>query len=593
MLVRIPARTLVFFALAVAVAVAAASCGKSSSGAAVAGNCSINSDCDSPRVPRSLACHSECAESLDCPSGERCVSSTTGGVCQLSHVSTCTAGSLCQGGQVCGSDQQCRVECSTTVSCIKGDYCLTTGAAGACYSASNSDDQPTLIMAGILAADGASISDASVVMVSPDGSVGPGPDGSSGGGPDGGSPDAGGESSVMANSCPNAQTQFGSTAQGDSNPNFVSGVGVRGPKDLFIFDSYNGPDPVGDAGTVNSIYVQAFDPVTAISRGPAKPLIPLPSVAPYPYVVLQAAAIAPTGQIALLYTTEGNGTNVNLTAVFLGESTDAGAGAAALQVGRTVQLDVSTISSQPAAIWSVAAGAFVFSWQYGGLNEFVKIQKFLPDGQSAGAGTDSLPTTQVGDNTGSTGNGYVAASGAYYGVPYRVCGGGSGYMTILDSVGNEVGHTFFLRPEVGNWTTAGGTPAGFVTLYDTSGIGETFVPVSADGGVPAAQTDGGLDAALPGFHFSGAKAANNARALNDDVGGQLGVGVAILYSDGVAFAYVNADGLTHVGPNDLFAHTYVSGDFVNITNYGGSFGVSLYASATLSTQMAASGCVNQ
>jgi hypothetical protein len=371
---------------------------------------------------------------------------------------------------------------------------------------------------------------------------------------------------------------------------------VRGPKDLFIFDSYNGPDPVGDAGTVNSIYVQAFDPVTANSRGPAQPLIPIPSVAPYPYVVLQAAAIAPTGQITLLYTTENtivNGTNVNLAAVFLGESTDAGAGAGALQVGRTVQLDVSPISSQPAAIWSVAAGAFVFSWQYDGVNGYVKIQKFLPDGQSAGAGTDSLPTTQPGDNTGSTGNGYVAASGAYYGVPYRVYGGGSGYMTILDSVGNAVGDTFFLTPEVGGWTTAGGTPAGFVTLYDTSGIGETLVPVSADGGVPAAQTDGGLDAALPGFHFSGAKTANNARALNDDVGGQLGVGVAILYDDGVAFAYVNADGLTHVGPNDLFAHTYVSGDFINITNYGGSFGVSLYTSTTQATQMAASGCVSQ
>jgi hypothetical protein len=334
------------------------------------------------------------------------------------------SGTLCQTGQVCGSDQQCRVECSAAGGCIIGDYCLTTGTAGACYSATNSDDQPTLITAGILAADGAVVSDASVVVVSPDGSVGPSPDGSSGGGPDGGSPDAGSESSVMANSCPSAQTQFGSTAQGDSNPNFVSGVGVRGPKDLFIFDSYNGPDPVGDAGTINSIYVQAFDPVTANSRGPAQPLIPLPSVAPYPYVILQAAAIAPTGQIALLYTSEGNSTNVNLAAVFLGESTDAGAGAGALQVGRTVQLDVSTISSQPAAIWSVAAGAFVFSWQYGGVNGFVKIQKFLPNGQSAGAGTDTLPTTAAGANIGNLGNGYVAASGALYGVPYRGLGGG-------------------------------------------------------------------------------------------------------------------------------------------------------------------------
>jgi hypothetical protein len=48
-----------------------------------------------------------------------------------------------------------------------------------------------------------------------------------------------------------------------------------------------------------------------------------------------------------------------------------------------------------------------------------------------------------------------------------------------------------------------------------------------------------------------------------------------------------------VGPNDLFAHTYASEDVINISNYGGSFGMSLYASATQATQMAASGCVNQ
>jgi hypothetical protein len=175
MLVRRPARTLVFFALAVAVAVAAASCGKSSSGASVAGNCSINSDCDSPLVCAFARCHAECAESRDCASGERCVDSTAGGVCQLMQESTCTAGTLCQTGQVCGIDQQCRVECTIAGGCIAGDYCVATGAAGACYSATNSDDQPTLIAAGILAADGAVLSDASVVMVSPDGSVGPGP----------------------------------------------------------------------------------------------------------------------------------------------------------------------------------------------------------------------------------------------------------------------------------------------------------------------------------------------------------------------------------------------------------------------------------
>src|SRR5450432_1745662 len=167
-------------------------------------------------------------------------------------------------------------------------------------------------------------------------------------------------------------------------------------------------------------------------------------------------------------------------------------------------------------------------------------------------------------------------------------------MTILDSVGNAVGNTFVLAPALGGWSTAGGTPEGFVVLYDQSGIAGTLVAVSPDGGVAAAQTAGGLDAgALPGFQFTGTKQANNARALNDDVGGQKGVGLAILYNDGVAFAYINADGLNHTGPNDVFAHTYGAGDFINISNYGGSFGVSLYTAATHATEMAASGCVTR
>jgi hypothetical protein len=242
-----------------------ASCGNSS-GANLSANCSINTDCNAPLVCTFARCHEQCAASRDCPSGERCISSPgTGGVCQLSLESTCGAGNVCHGTEVCGADQQCRTPCTSAGGCQAGDYCVMSAGSAACYSATNSNDAPTLIMAGILAADGAVISDASVVTVMPDGSSGPGldgssPDGSGGAGPDsssGGGTDtgtrdaAGSESSVVVNSCPSAQTQFGNIAQGDSNPNFVSGVGVRGPNDLFIFDGYHGPDPVGDGGTTN------------------------------------------------------------------------------------------------------------------------------------------------------------------------------------------------------------------------------------------------------------------------------------------------------------------------------------------------------
>jgi hypothetical protein len=581
---------IVLVGLALGLAGTIASC-SSKSAAGLASNCSINSDCNLPLICAFARCHNQCTASTDCPLGERCVTSGTSGSCQLAGESTCTGMSACQTGQVCGTDMQCREKCIVNASCAMGDFCLPSGTSNACYSTSNMSDEPALIAAHILNADGSLIADAATGGTGPDGSSGGGPDGSSGGGgPDAGAHDGG--SSVMGNSCPSAQTQFGNMAQGDSNPSFVSGVGVRAPNALVIFDGYWGSDALSDGGKVNYIYAQSFDPVTANSRGPAQPLLAVPAITGYP-VILQAAAVAPTGQIVVLYSSNPDG---GVWALFLGESADGGADAGGLQVARTVQLEVSTLSSQPAAFWSVASQAFVFSWQYGGVNGFVKIQKYTATGQSAGGGTDQLPTNYVSSNIGNVGNGYAGASGALLGIPYRNYGGYEAWMTVLDQVGNQVGVTFEMSPTIGNWSTAGGTPAGLVALYDQSGIAGTFVPVSADGGVSATQpipADSGLDGALPGFHFAGAKVANTARALNDDVGGQQGVGVAILYNDGVAFAYVNADGLTHVGPNDVFAHTYANTDFVNITNYGGSFGVSLYASATHATQMAASGCVTQ
>jgi hypothetical protein len=44
-----------------------------------------------------------------------------------------------------------------------------------------------------------------------------------------------------ANPCPNPQTTFGFTGQGDSNPNFTSGVGALGTNLMYIFSGYIGP----------------------------------------------------------------------------------------------------------------------------------------------------------------------------------------------------------------------------------------------------------------------------------------------------------------------------------------------------------------
>jgi hypothetical protein len=84
--------------------------------------------------------------------------------------------------------------------------------------------------------------------------------------------------------------------------------------------------------------------------------------------------------------------------------------------------------------------------------------------------------------------------------------------------------------------------------------------------------------------------AINAHAINDDTGGPGGVGVALLYPNGLSFGYIDSDGLTHLGPSPVISHTYAPGDLINITNFGGSFGLSIYSTTDHSTQMAASGC---
>jgi hypothetical protein len=160
----------------------------------------------------------------------------------------------------------------------------------------------------------------------------------------------------------------------------------------------------------------------------------------------------------------------------------------------------------------------------------------------------------------------------------------------MDKLGNQVGSTIELQqtPASANWVTVAGTSAGFVTFYDQGGVAETLVRVDSSGNVAAAT---GADAGvLPGFHFTGTKAALGARAINDDVGGVGGVGLALVYSEGVDFAYVSSDGITHLGPGSVISHSRVGGDYINITNFAGSFGVSLYSTAAHSTQMAATGC---
>ncbi|HEX7597067.1 MAG TPA: hypothetical protein VF518_02570, partial [Polyangia bacterium] len=246
--------------------------------------------------------------------------------------------------------------------------------------------------------------------------------------------------------------------------------------------------------------------------------------------------------------------------------------------------------SQPQAMWSVKYGAFVFSWKYGSTTGAIKIRKFLSDGRSAGGETDSVPTTMADNSAYEQQSGTVAASRDLFGVAYLSRSYRYPYLTVLDAKGNLVGGTFALQQTLAaaNWVTAAGTNAGFVTFYDQAGVGASFVPVAADGSVAAAtRADAGTS--IQGFHFSGTKTATTGRALNDDVGGAGGVGLALLYDDGVAFAYVNADGVTHMGPSSVIAHARDAGDLINISNFDGSFAVSLWSAKEQMVRVAASG----
>jgi hypothetical protein len=117
---------------AVSIGAAVSSCSSSSaSPVGLADTCSVNSDCNAPLVCVFAKCHEACAETRDCPTGERCVSAGQYDVCTLPQEEACTAGatpSTCPGTLVCGADGQCRNGCASSDQCVPGQSC----SAAAC-----------------------------------------------------------------------------------------------------------------------------------------------------------------------------------------------------------------------------------------------------------------------------------------------------------------------------------------------------------------------------------------------------------------------------------------------------------------------------
>jgi hypothetical protein len=76
--------------------------------------------------------------------------------------------------------------------------------------------------------------------------------------------------------------------------------------------------------------------------------------------------------------------------------------------------------------------------------------------------------------------------------------------------------------------------------------------------------------------------------ISDDSGGAGGVGAVLLEANGAGFHYITADGARDMAIGTVISSA--SGAEIAISNYHGSFAVSLYDGSTHATQVTTSGC---
>ncbi|HVV49043.1 MAG TPA: hypothetical protein VHO06_05245, partial [Polyangia bacterium] len=254
------------------------------------------------------------------------------------------------------------------------------------------------------------------------------------------------------------------------------------------------------------------------------------------------------------------------------------------------------------AIWSANDGVFAFSWKYQGAAWLTKVQKYRPNGTSAGNNVGMVPTN-TGSNyePGSEDDCQLASSGAYYGVAFQPnsggppCGTNTACLTVLDDSGLQVGSSFVpLSANMGidNWLGVGGTGRGFIAMYTSGGsIDGSFVPLAGagdvlvDGGIGQVGVDGGLPP-LKTFSFS--STASTGKIISDAPDGAGGVGTVLLENDGAAFVYVTADGSKVYNEGAVISDGAATE--VGVSNYHGSFVVSLFDGTTHAAQASVSIC---
>jgi hypothetical protein len=610
------------------VAVLAASLGSCGSSAKPATPmCLVNSDCASYK-PAGLVCAlgycvSACRTSSDCPSGERCVILGNGAdagvadsgppdaaatekstACQAPEVTKCHYNSDCNDPLlVCGSDGQCRNQCQTDVDCPGGMQSppteVCTVISHLCVDPAIDKDYDPATME-LTTTDAGATNAGGATGKGGGGSGGSGAAGAHGG--SGGGLGATGGAAGMA--CAGPQIEFANVSQGDANPLFTSAVSVRSADTLFIFYGYAGPATVPDGGADggvagNAVYVQMFDPVTGDKRGGVE--FAFSVAAGYAFSVVDVS-VAPTGEIVLLYQT-GTTTSTTVQQLFAAflSVTPGDGGAAGLNVVKTAQLESTTLGDAR-VIWSASDGLFVFQWKYVGAGNawYTRVRGYSVTGAASGISKNPVPTASgTSYDPGSQDDAYLAASGPYYGLAYQHNGGGSfalnvPLLTIMDNQGYQVGSFVQLYPNgnIGNWVAVGGTTKGFVGMFTIpSAVAVTFVPLSGPGAVIV---DGGAldagDGGLPPLKmFSFSSTAGTGKVISDDTGGAGGVGAVLLESDGASFVYVISDASKPPNTEGTVLSSS-NGTQAGISNYRGSFVVSLYSGPSHSAQATVSSC---
>jgi hypothetical protein len=363
--------------------------------------------------------------------------------------------------------------------------------------------------------------------------------------------------------------------------------------EFLTFSGYVGPDSAdGGAGAlVNRIDVQHFDPIKGTGKGSATPL--LAAGGDGTGLFINGADIAPTGEIAISYSVHGtSGWGAFLS--FLDKD---------LALKKTTQFVAWGYAHTASSYvkWlngEFVASAIVYSADLNPSHVNIKLGKFGIDGSNAGAinavPTDdpsSLALDSVPPGPAYEGEGEIAFSGGLFAIPYfsAKATGNPPYLTIVDALGAQVGGPLPLPSPITNFVAVAGTLQGFVTVYNgtsssgTTSLVATYVSRSASGdaGVPVGVTHA----------FSGGTAYNWYWSTCGSSDGT-GAGFAVLYDGSVSFLYFGEDGSPRGSPQTVLYQMNPSklGDEVQVTNFGGTFAVSLYSSVEHLTRVVATTC---